>query len=453
MRLYFVLLIAIFSSASHADITCDYGGSTYPPADACQAYQAVGWPNSSIITYNFLGWSYDNTLPSDHVGPRNVDCSFQGIPSDPIDPTMPPFTHSLSCSSAAVCTSGVTENHIIEQGPLITSVTSGCFSGCTASLTATSTIWQDASDQLYTEGTFTLNGSSCSSGESEVGPLSGVTVYDSSTDNPNTPTDTLEAGEIGAGQWAATYPNGTCKDANGNRLSTALAACQSVVAAEASHIADPAIWPFRFLSVAGDKAQDYGPVELDCTYGTTNSFNYVDSNSGELIPFPNGVTSHAYTTCSTNDCYNSNGVCEGDSNGGSGGDGVDGEERTVSGGHDCSTPFVCSGDEIDCANLELEWRKMCPSLDEFSENQILSMLGLDGIDRTSLFSGVFDIGGLDMEGFFTSNQTCPTFDSFYVLGVELNWNVLPMCDIAQILGVLVLISGFLHSMKILIGAM
>lgn len=135
------------------------------------------------------------------------------------------------------------------------------------------------------------------------------------------------------------------------------------------------------------------------------------------------------------------------------GDGTGGPlEVTITGGETCASPPVCSGDPLGCRQVEMQWREQCPDDSLFAESSILSAAGLDGIgsDASVLSIGTFDIGNIDIDGFLGLSDQCPTLPSFQVYGTTLDWNILPMCDIAKILGVFMLISGFWHSSKILV---
>lgn len=132
------------------------------------------------------------------------------------------------------------------------------------------------------------------------------------------------------------------------------------------------------------------------------------------------------------------------------GDG-DGEDGTVAGTGACDVPYVCSGgDAIACAQLKEAHQHRCllkklvegDGEDDYGED-------LDPGDFIGVGSG-FDLAELDSSGWLSS-RSCPAASdpALSQLGGSVGDGLDSLCDGASVLGVYVLILGFMHAAFIL----
>ena len=134
-------------------------------------------------------------------------------------------------------------------------------------------------------------------------------------------------------------------------------------------------------------------------------------------------------------------------------DGSQGEEGTGSGSAsgDCSVPPTCTGDAIQCAILEQQWHSACQ--DVGTDAGILADTGLTGFDDVEgqLGSTVDLDTSLDDAGFLGPGACAP--DIPMNLGYFGSYTI-PLtdwCPLFSFIGVLVLISGGIVSLRIIAG--
>jgi hypothetical protein len=145
---------------------------------------------------------------------------------------------------------------------------------------------------------------------------------------------------------------------------------------------------------------------------------------------------------------------EGDtiSGGGSTGEGEQ-ENREASGGDTCDSPPVCSGDAINCAQLNQAWIARC----EITKPTDLDLGELDQdlralIDDSPLDGGTFDFSNAIDTTIFNPTQgtnQCPEPIAFQVMGLDFEFEHTAFCDLAETIRPLVLLSGILGSIYIL----
>lgn len=118
----------------------------------------------------------------------------------------------------------------------------------------------------------------------------------------------------------------------------------------------------------------------------------------------------------------------------------------------------CSGDPIQCAILEQQYLQRCASEEagefespDFSQSQIESALGIgegdsdfsDTVEEADV-SGIFD----DVVSQTGQGATCPADLSLDLAIGTIPVSLQPLCDLAEMLGILLLILASLVSFKI-----
>lgn len=169
---------------------------------------------------------------------------------------------------------------------------------------------------------------------------------------------------------------------------------------------------------------------------STTTYNYYDSTTVSNSSRDPGTSGdNAY-----------DGSDDGSGMNGSGGDGEEGEESSVSGGEACDAAPTCSGDAIQCAILDQEWRARCPSIDV---ETLASDVGLDGEGAPG---GTVDGQSLDATGFLTGAQCLS--DVTIELG---DWGTVTVplsdyCIYFVMMGYMVLVCAYLGAARIVSGA-
>lgn len=129
------------------------------------------------------------------------------------------------------------------------------------------------------------------------------------------------------------------------------------------------------------------------------------------------------------------------------GDDCSEEEGSASGGETCDEAPTCSGDAIQCAILDQEWRARCPSIDL---ETLASDVGLDGEGAPT---GTVDAQSLDAGGFLSGGGQCladVTIDlsDWGTVSVPLS----DYCYLFVMFGYVVLTCAYLGAARIVSGA-
>lgn len=129
---------------------------------------------------------------------------------------------------------------------------------------------------------------------------------------------------------------------------------------------------------------------------------------------------------------------------------VDGEcvqDGSASGGGSCDAPPSCSGDAIQCAILQQQWKARCP--DALSDSELQAAVG-----SPDMPSSTVDLpGSLSESGpIAISGASCPAAPTITVFGsvIELTW-ITYLCSFAAQVSALVMVAAYLTAAKILIG--
>lgn len=181
------------------------------------------------------------------------------------------------------------------------------------------------------------------------------------------------------------------------------------------------------------------------TAGTpaTPTASVKDDVTGRVTNYYNSTTVNGSTASSSS----SSGGSSSSSSGGSSSSSSSGE-GTASGGETCEAAPACTGDAIQCALLNQEWRSRCSFSDYTKEELGAPVDGTDGSaltnetqDVSTLFSGITGAGG-----------SCPADIPIdlgdwgtFTLGLE------EFCWVFEAIGYAVLISAWLSAAMIVIG--
>jgi len=134
---------------------------------------------------------------------------------------------------------------------------------------------------------------------------------------------------------------------------------------------------------------------------------------------------------------------------GPGGDAVDPNEGSASGGVTCDSEPACSGDPIQCAILKQQWRTRC--VETPTEAEALGAIeATEGeIDGTSLQAGEVDVTTLNATG--TLSGSCPVPLSISVMGQNLSLDIWSAaCDMAVLFAPFVMAMGYFLSAMLFI---
>lgn len=203
-------------------------------------------------------------------------------------------------------------------------------------------------------------------------------------------------------------------------------------------------------SLAGDRQVAPGvPSVTGIDGGTTSNSTTTINNTTYNQEFKGGGTSSGPSQSNTGEGGSENP------------DGSDKDKGSASGGGSCSAPPSCSGDAINCAVLDQQWRTRCANdknddgqpdwtegdkptgegegtdgnVGESEYKRFGLSLGTDRLDTDNIFGG----------------GTCPTF-SMEVMGFSASTADIPAwCDIAAVMRAVVLIMGAYMALQILLG--
>lgn len=364
-----ILLALIFVNPAQSETLCLVDGTDYAPQQACNEYQLLNHPNTSDFSYSYLNHSVV-TVPGSY---SEVMCEFST--TNHLDPYAPSGNLNFTlygCTESVIepsCVVGQTEAKIFDYGSDSAVNIDGCFGGCYASLTTSNEVWEDTEGNIWNDGIFTYNGSTCESESTTVESVpSGSVVYvpdsgsggGTGTTLTTAPDPTIgNTGLAGLGEFTGLYPTGKCKDQNGNIHSTPEAACQvtvdSINAQRASIGARNT--SLNWVSYSATKQESFGPFDARCDTGAEEQVAYTGTD-GSTQYLDHGQYNFVLN-CSTNGCFETDGICDGNTGGGT----DTGSDGTASGGLTCSSAPVCSGDEIGCATLHQQWLTRCEAKD------------------------------------------------------------------------------------------
>lgn len=121
----------------------------------------------------------------------------------------------------------------------------------------------------------------------------------------------------------------------------------------------------------------------------------------------------------------------------------------------CSGGFSCDGDAVQCAIAKAANETNCAfKSTDTSVDDILSAGGLDGKEnalKTSLTATEHDVSSLLEVSSRDLSGSCPAPFTGSVLGGSFEVDVSPLCDLAEILGTLLMLSAALISARIIAG--
>jgi len=124
-----------------------------------------------------------------------------------------------------------------------------------------------------------------------------------------------------------------------------------------------------------------------------------------------------------------------------------GGTRSGSASDNCGTPPVCDGDAIDCAVLTQTWQTSCiPEETAITQQQIDDAMGVSAPPAgttTDLSSHALDSSGLGL------SRSCPAPLTASVLGKSMTVDLTEFCNLASILGTLIMITASFISLRII----
>lgn len=233
-----------------------------------------------------------------------------------------------------------------------------------------------------------------------------------------------------------------------------------------------------FDEIDGDETTSDGPDGAGCDNNVTSFDTIRNLNNGSLerctvtttvrtgvscttlgatqnqdcsITFSDGSTSNTNTTTELDENGNQTGVITNSNN--TPGVGIpepsEEDNGTFSGGTNCDTPPVCSGDVLQCAIISQQYLSRCDFINDVdnvdttltSENTVV----VDEIDVTEQIDTITNNAG------FLTNRTCPSLPPVVVMGATIDWDMSGLCTLADILGFLIVAFAGLKSARIIFG--
>lgn len=140
--------------------------------------------------------------------------------------------------------------------------------------------------------------------------------------------------------------------------------------------------------------------------------------------------------------------------GGGGGGGVDWtKDDKVSGGGDCQTPPVCSGDPIACAVLTQSYKNRC--VPQPTDADLQAAFGPVQKEDGSLFgTEERNVGSLDQQGWMGGGQCIDDYD--LNMGPLLGTYTIPFSELCQLLlfvGMFIKVAAFVSAGRIIVGGL
>lgn len=126
---------------------------------------------------------------------------------------------------------------------------------------------------------------------------------------------------------------------------------------------------------------------------------------------------------------------------------------TASGGLTCDAEPTCSGDPIQCAQLQQQWRTRCP--DGPTDAQLLEAIGATDAEKgvaAGPNDGSVEVGAIGDGSGFIVGGSCPTGGSFSVMGQTISMEDLwePACQMAVWFAPIVQAMGYFFAALLLI---
>lgn len=125
---------------------------------------------------------------------------------------------------------------------------------------------------------------------------------------------------------------------------------------------------------------------------------------------------------------------------------------SVSGGLSCDAAPTCTGDKTQCALLYQTWKIRCP--DEVDTGTLLEQAGLSTAEYSSdkLFREGTDLATsvFDAVGFLPESSSCPAGYTFNAMGETYEIPLIHLCELAEILGFLILGLAYLVADQIVV---
>ena len=185
----------------------------------------------------------------------------------------------------------------------------------------------------------------------------------------------------------------------------------------------------------------------DGTQTTTTTTTTVDNVSG------NGSTTtttiddgHGNQTTTIQTQGNTPDGADGD--GDQSGEDAEGDEKESASLNGCDEKPTCEGGPIACSALEIEWANACNTV---WTNPIASDLLGSETDNPHDSGDTIDVSDyLDQDGFGLS-RTCPAGNSFSVMGHTFQLDMSPFCQMASVIGFMVIFTASIVGIRIISG--
>ena len=195
---------------------------------------------------------------------------------------------------------------------------------------------------------------------------------------------------------------------------------------------------YVFTDSNGVVYTDVKPIDGNITYSNT----YIDTTGGGTSGTSDSGVSDSGTTTS------------GSSDSGSGDSGTTEENpteepATVSGGGSCDSQPACTGDTIACAIRLQQWYARCDLQTAIEENEAIVGTGLQDFTPDMLVKDEIELPTSFDDSGWLSNRECPADISLTLMGVNYQISMAPMCQIAQIAGIIISVFGYYHGVRII----
>ncbi|MDD4972597.1 MAG: virulence factor TspB C-terminal domain-related protein [Paludibacter sp.] len=118
-------------------------------------------------------------------------------------------------------------------------------------------------------------------------------------------------------------------------------------------------------------------------------------------------------------------------------------KQATTGGDSCEQPPSCTGDAILCAMLRQQHQQNCfgTAPNQFDVNRALG-------GQSTLTEVTTSLSGLDSSGLGLSS-TCPVPKHYSVMGADFSLDLMPFCQVAEVIGYCVMITASFISLRML----
>ncbi len=500
---HLVLILALLNggNAYAAEEHCEsnQGGTTSPSGKHSELWEASAWSTGDFTSTDYEGNVSGSTYSKGELafiisGTNAAGNTFNKYTAyanrtrvDGDQSTTPVFLLTFNCEIIEKCADQADSTF---NGIYPASSGFVCVNGCEAHRTTDYNLWEyfdsnGVSEGKFIEGEFTYLPSQCD--VSSEGPSSGSTQQ---AGNP-----TSDDGQECTGNWYTNASGGiscgspddggggdtdpvtpdnscisdpaSCTDTDGDGTPDTPTACTATgsnctdtngdgVPDTPSGGGDPS------GETGGDGDSGLGGDSSTCSGGANSDGSCNGDGDQNTVPDGNGSECRPETMtydgvcpsgspdddCPSNQYTLVNGVSVCNDHGNSGGEG--GGTRTTSGGESCNSEPECSGDPIDCANITQTWRLRCDA-ELPTESELHEAAGTTDITTGDLYGDdIFDLSeGFDKSGFIAGGA-CPASYTVEAFGNSIPIDLSIFCQIAEYIGVFVLIAGALHSTAIVI---